>query len=226
MHVIHDLRLALLVISACLDSLHNRAEAEPLRRELGLIKQLLETSFAMIHELLVSQELRSPVVEVDVHSLIADIEDVVRTIVGSDVTVRTSLAAGWSRVAARRVDLERILLNLVLNAAAAMSAGDELTIETSSAVPEPGHEWSASERSLGTFRLTIRDTGRGMSRDELDAVNTASAHPLADGSGIGLACVSLIVARLGGTLHIGSRDGAGTVVGVCLPLALIGDQVH
>ena len=226
MHLIHDLRIALLVIASCVEALKNRTDTESLQRELRLIRQLLETSFAIIHELLVSRELRTPPVDVDVDGLLTDLDDVLRTMVGPDVTVRTSLASCWSRVAARRVDLERIVLNLVQNAAAAMTAGDVLSIETSSGGPDDCPDCGDAKAPAGMLRLTVGDTGRGMSEPELQAVNTTSPHPLADGTGIGLACVSLIVARLGGTLHIGSREGKGTVVGVVLPLTVSHDQVH
>ena len=47
------------------------------------------------------------------------------------------LAKGESRVYARQVDLDRILLNVVCNAAAAMPSGGVLVIETAHLPPGP-----------------------------------------------------------------------------------------
>jgi len=118
-------------------------------------------------------------------------------------------------------------LNLVFNAAAAMPAGGVLTIETASAPPEPHELWVDPAAPYGDLRLTFGDTGRGMSESEVQRVNNPLARPRPDGTGMGLASVSLIVTRLDGKLEISSREGAGTLVAVTLPLAPSpGEPIH
>ena len=113
MHLIHDLRIVLMVMATCLDALRNRTDAPPLQ-ELRMVGQLLATGRAIVDELLVSSELRSPMTHVDVNCLLDEVDDLVRVILGPRVRVHRALAATESRVLARRVDLERIVLNLVL----------------------------------------------------------------------------------------------------------------
>jgi two-component system, cell cycle sensor histidine kinase and response regulator CckA len=226
MHLIHDLRLVLLAIAACLESLHDRAEANPLSRELKLVGRLLETGLVMIDDLLVSSALRPPTTHVDVNCLLEHLEAIVSTIVGSDVTVQTTLGASESRVCAQRVDIERILLNLVFNAAAAMPSGGKLVIKTSVTEPDPNEVSTNPAAPFGDLHLTISDTGRGMSDRALASAINPLARPRPDGTGLGLACVTLIITRLGGTLGIESREDGGTVVSIALPLSPGRNQIH
>jgi len=228
MHLIHDLRIVLMVIAICLEQLRNRFGAAPLPPEVQHVGQLVETGRAILDELLVNSELRSSMTHIDVNRLIEEIEGILREIVGPHVAVRTALAARESRIYARRVDLERIVLNLVFNAATAMPAGGVLTIETVSAPPEPHDLWIDPAAPYGDLRLTIGDTGRGMSECEVQKASYPLARrPRPDGTGMGLASVALIVTRLDGKVEISSRQDAGTLVAVTLPLAPSpGEPIH
>ena len=219
MHLIHDLRIVLMVIGICLEHLRTRYGAGPLPEPAQRVEQLVEMGRSIIEELLVSTELRPSMTHIDVNRLIEEFDGILREIVGPHVALRTSLAARESRIYARRVDLERIVLNLVFNAAAAMPEGGVLTIETTSAPPEPHELWVDPAAPFGDLRLMIGDTGRGMSESEVQRVNNPLARPRPDGTGMGLASVSLVVARLDGKLEISSQPGAGTIVGITLPLA-------
>ena len=213
-------------MATCLEDLRNRPDAPPLQ-ELRLVERLLATGLAIIDDLLMSSELRSPMTQVDVNRLLDELDDLVRVIVGPRVTVRKALAAAESRVHARRVDLERIVLNLVLNAAASMPEGGVLTIETSASAPHPTEVWTDPAAPFGDFHLTIGDTGRGMSERELQCATNPLARARPDGTGLGLACVSLILMRLDGAIEIDSRQHAGTVIDMVLPLLPPGgNRVH
>jgi signal transduction histidine kinase len=177
-------------------------------------------------DLLVSSALRPPTTHVDVNCLLEHLEAIVSTIVGSDVTVQTTLGASESRVCAQRVDIERILLNLVFNAAAAMPSGGKLVIKTSVTEPDPNEVSTNPAAPFGDLHLTISDTGRGMSDRALASAINPLARPRPDGTGLGLACVTLIITRLGGTLGIESREDGGTVVSIALPLSPGRNQIH
>jgi two-component system NtrC family sensor kinase len=100
--------------------------------------------------------------------------------------------------------LRQILLNLVLNALAAMSGGGTLRIGLSS---RPG--W---------FELTVRDTGSGMDRRTLARATDPFFTTRPGGTGLGLTVVRDVVAALGGVLRLASRPGRGTRVRVRLPV--------
>lgn len=218
MHLIHDLRMALLVIGRSLETLRASLHSEPLQREVDGLERLLSASVAMADELLVDSDRKPPIGPLDVNEVIAGACDVIQAIVGPAVRVDTSLATGESRVYARQVDLDRILLNVVTNAAAAMPSGGVLVIETSRIAPAPDHAKRYPDAPFGELRLTVGDTGRGVTIRDVWQVRDSTQVPRPDGSGIGLSSVSLIVLRLGGRLEIAPGRGAGTVVAITLPL--------
>lgn len=226
MHLIHDLRLVLIAIAASLEAQRRAANGGPLPKEFDHGVRLLESALAITDELLVSSALRRPATQISVNDLIKELAPVVGTIAGNDITVQIRTEAAASCVTAHRVDLERILVNVVANAAAAMRTGGVLSIETATAETAADEKWNDPVAPFGNLRLTIRDNGRGMlSRELVNSINPM-ARPRPDGSGLGLASVALILTRLGGTLGIESRPDTGTTVTVLLPLAPANGQTH
>lgn len=218
MHLIHDLRIVLLVLSDYLETFRLRQHAESTTRDVDGLARLLESGLAMADDLLLSTDLKPPVAPIDVHDVIARNCDVIQAILGPCVRVETLLAKGESRVYARQVDLERILLNVVCNAAAAMPSGGVLMIETAHLPPEPDDASSYPDAPFGRLRLTVVDTGQGVSMSDVCQVRDSTQRARPDGRGIGLSSVSLILLRLGGSLQIVGREDAGTVVEITLPL--------
>ena len=220
MHLIHDLRIVLLVLSDSIRTLRQTPNDDSPARDFNLVDRLIESSLAMVDELLVATEVKAPVAPIDVHEVIGANCDAIQTILGPDVRVETMLLKGDSRVYARQVDLDRILWNLVANAAAAMPSGGVLAIETEHLLPNPDDAGRYPDAPFGRLRLTVADTGAGIPMREVAQVRDSTQLPRPDGRGIGLSSVSLIVMRLGGGLEIVGRQDTGTVVEITLPLAL------
>jgi signal transduction histidine kinase len=103
------------------------------------------------------------------------------------------------------VQLERVLLDIVANAADAMPDGGTITTTTA--------------RQDGFARLEISDTGAGMDA----ATRSRAFEPFfttkPGRTGLGLASVYGIVHQSGGSVAIESHPGGGTTVVVSLPLA-------
>jgi signal transduction histidine kinase/FixJ family two-component response regulator/HAMP domain-containing protein len=77
-------------------------------------------------------------------------------------------------------------------------------------------------------RITVRDTGRGMSADDLRRVfdrfyRGASDERKSPGTGLGLAIVKSLVDMHGGSVDVASEPGSGTTFTVWLPSAAFGD---
>lgn len=76
--------------------------------------------------------------------------------------------------------------------------------------------------SDGRLRFSVRDTGRGIARDEKERifgefVRLRSAQGV-DGFGLGLSIVDRLVKLLGGTISLESRLGEGSKFLVCVPV--------
>lgn len=211
MHLSHDLRVVLDSIGACLNAIQRRPAPPWLGPEIDHARHLLDTAHALVDESLVSPSLKPIAPHVDVNAVLRDFGPILSTIVGRRIDVRMTLGAGDTRVYGQRADVERILLNLARNAAAAMPSGGVLWLDTEVVDDAAGTALSSA------MRLTIRDTGSGMSEDALRAAIDPLAKPRLDGTGFGLACVATIVSRLGGRLRVERRDH-GTLVSILLSL--------
>jgi two-component system sensor histidine kinase HydH len=62
----------------------------------------------------------------------------------------------------------------------------------------------------GAVRLTVADTGRGMTREELDHAFDDFFTTKPGGTGLGLSVVRRLVADLSGTLRVQTEPGAGS----------------
>src|SRR5262249_46661919 len=125
-----------------------------------------------------------------------------------------------------RVDpgqLDQVVVNLVVNAADAMTSGGTLTLRTSTVklpdVDVERHPFAAP----GTYaRLVVRDTGVGMDDDTRTRAFEPffTTKPLGKGTGLGLSTVYGIVKQSGGYVRVESAPGAGTAVTVDLPAVI------
>lgn len=104
--------------------------------------------------------------------------------------------------------LRRILDNLIGN------AFDSLVNGTGS-VTLRVEAWSGREGPMA--RIAVRDTGSGMTREELDRAFTDYHTTKAGGTGLGLSVVRRLVADLNGSLSVRTAPGEGTTVTIELP---------
>ena len=104
------------------------------------------------------------------------------------------------------LQLERVLINLVLNARDAITGFGVITITVAEIAAGAGQ----------AVRVQVADTGSGMPPGAGDPL-AASFTTKPDGLGIGLAAVRHVLQQAGGTLSIDTSRGAGTTVTLTLP---------
>ena len=131
---------------------------------------------------------------------------------------------------AEHADIERIVVNLVLNASEAMTVmrpseqakGGTVWIELRAAEPAEALAAKRSEKAFeGYWILSVRDEGVGIPRELLSKVFDPFFTTKGSGSssGLGLYIVDAIARRTGGFAEIRSESGIGTEVRVFLPMA-------
>ncbi|MEX1295865.1 MAG: ATP-binding protein [Candidatus Limnocylindrales bacterium] len=107
-----------------------------------------------------------------------------------------------------KLRIERIVLNLALNARDAMADGGTLTIRTDRPSPE-------------FARIIVGDTGPGFSEEALEHLFELGFTTKGDrgGSGHGLAALAPFVKGAGGDIEVESVAGVGATINVSLPVA-------
>jgi PAS domain S-box-containing protein len=155
-------------------------------------------------------------VTLDLNSLLAGSEKLLRRVLGEDVELESHPQDGLWPVRCDPAQMEQVVLNLAVNARDAMPSGGRLSLSTENLSIEPGHP----DLPPGPWvRLRVRDTGTGMSR----AVKEHLFEPFfttkqsGRGTGLGLATVYGIVRQAGGQLRAESEAGVGSTFDVFLP---------
>jgi signal transduction histidine kinase len=123
------------------------------------------------------------------------------------VRVEAHLAEALPPVSADEGQLRQALLNLLRNAADAMTGGGELTVTT-----RRGDD--------GAVEVSVQDSGPGIADEHLPKIFEPFFSTKDGGTGLGLALTQQIVAEHGGRIVVESRPGAGTTFTLRLPAAL------
>jgi signal transduction histidine kinase len=125
------------------------------------------------------------------------------------IVVRTSFASGLPRLFVDARAIRQVVDNILSNAIGFTEAGGQVIAST-----------ALSDR--GEIVLRIRDTGIGMSADEIETALEPFRQPSAlrtEGRGLGLPLAKALVEANRGSLVITSRSGEGTLVEVLFPAA-------
>ena len=129
---------------------------------------------------------------------------------GPDVVVEVLPGDPVPPVRADAVVLRRILENLVANAVEALDGKPGRVSLRSDAVRDGGEP---------KVRISVTDTGRGMTREELNRAFDDFYTTKAAGTGLGLSVVRRLVTDLGGTLRVETAPGQGSTFAVEIPAA-------
>lgn len=127
-------------------------------------------------------------------------------LVARGVTTKVAMASGLPQVMGDRIQLQQVLLNLLLNAADAMSLQ---TLATR-------HIHLTTARSGDSVRLTVRDEGPGLA-DDVETIFQPFHSSKPDGLGLGLAISRSIVAAHRGRIWAESHPGQGAVFHLEIP---------
>ncbi len=218
--VAHDFNNLLTVILGNVESVLDALNpVDPIHQPLTEVQRAGESAAALTRQLLAfsRKQMIEPTV-VNLNTLIAAMERMLRRVIGEEVTLETLPGPGLSSVRADAGQLEQVIVNLSVNARDAMPAGGRVVIETSDV--EVGEEMCRDipEARPGRFvRLAISDTGGGMTDEERAKAFEPFFTTKPKGTGLGLAMVYGVVSQHNGFVGLKSEVGRGTTVEVFLP---------
>ncbi len=223
--IAHDFNNLLTVISGYAALLQERLEADDgsLRYADGIVRAS-ERAAALTQQLLAfgrRQVLQPKVVQMN--GVIADLDRMLRRLIGEDIELVTLLDPALSPVRVDPAQLEQVVMNLVLNARDAMPGGGRVTLLTRNVTITAADVGDRVGLSPGDYvQLSVSDTGQGMDADTLRHIFEPfySTKSPDKGSGLGLATVYGIVRQSGGHVGVTSAPGAGSQFTVHLPQCL------
>jgi PAS domain S-box-containing protein len=217
--VAHDFNNLLTVIKGYSELILEKLPADdPLARLATEIKKAGDRGTAIIGQLLAfSRKTIAQPVLLDLDTIVADAENMLRRLIGEDIELTSRLDPALWRVKMDRAQIDQLLLNLAINARDAMPEGGSLMVEARN-VTVP----SSPGRTGEFVRLSVTDTGCGID----EATKARLFEPFfttkgtGRGTGMGLAVVYGIVQQAGGHIEVESEPGKGSTFRIFLPRSL------
>ena len=141
----------------------------------------------------------------NIHKMLSDVIDILNNkYIEQKIEVLKNFQSNDTWLDIDPNQLRQSILNILLNALEAMPQGGQLWIET--------------DQSFNKFFIRIRDSGHGISRDDLSRVFDPFFSRKDQGTGLGLSVTKSIIENHKGRIHIKSEVGVGTQVILELPL--------
>ncbi len=220
--VAHDFSNMLQAILSHVEAVMSTLPADDDRhQELAKAATAAEHAGVLIRQLLAfGRRQRLATVVLDLNQLIGQVLALIDRAIGADIVVRFEPAASLQAIVADPSQLERVLLNLCVNARDAIGGAGTITIATANARPPENPEKGRLEPESWVM-MSVTDTGHGMDTGTLERVFEPffTTKEEGRGSGLGLASVYGIVAQHRGVIEVESQPGHGTVFRVYLPCA-------
>jgi signal transduction histidine kinase len=210
----HHLNNLFAVILGRVELLMGKVQETGVRRSLEIIQRTAQDGAEVVRRVQRFSRVQpvSDAVAVDLNQLVQEVVELTRPRWQDEAQLRGSrievaVEAGVIGAAAGEpAPLREVLMNLLLNAADAISQGGRITLKT----------WAKDDRVY----CSVTDTGAGMPEE----VRRRALEPFfttkgPKATGLGLSVAYGTVQRYGGTLTVESVEGQGTTVEVSLPTA-------
>lgn len=150
--------------------------------------------------------------------LLEGLHEMLAHTLGVGIAMRVVVDQDLPALLADKAQLETVLVNLAVNARDAMpNGGTLLLVAAAEAVLDKAHP--AGLASGGYLRLSVSDTGTGMTADTLARASEPffTTKPVGKGTGLGLAMARGFAQQSGGAFAIESTPGQGTIVTMWFP---------
>jgi PAS domain S-box-containing protein len=222
--IAHDFNNLLQGISGSLAMMERRLEEgrpDALGRFIAAAKSSAERAAALTHRLLAFSR-RQPLDPRPVRAnlLILSMQDLLKRAVGETIDLELNLADELWPTVCDANQLENALLNAAINSRDAMPDGGKLVIATANVQVDKGLASQGEGLAPGRFiRITVEDTGTGMSPEALQRAFEPffTTKPMGQGTGLGLSMIYGFARQSNGHVEITSQLGRGTTLAFYLP---------
>jgi len=159
---------------------------------------------------------------INLNSVLASMEDMLRHFMGGNVEVRLTAAPDLREVYADAEQLKQVVMNMAINSRDAMPHDGKFLLQTENVIIDKESVACYTGMRPGAYVvLSITDTGTGMSSEVKARVFEPffSTKGVGGGSGLGLATCYGILKQSNGHITVDSEPGRGTTFKCYLPQA-------
>ena len=150
--------------------------------------------------------------------------------ISQNISLNVDIEPGLPEVMASPEEMEEVFSHLLINAIHAMPQGGEINIgmRLVKAQEKSGQFRGRPECIRDLIEISLKDTGIGISREDLGKIFIPFFTTKTDweGTGLGLSVVDRVISDHDGEINVQSEQGKGTVFTLRLPALESGSQVE
>ncbi len=201
--------------------LQSHKPGDPAHRDLLNIKSSASRAAGLVSKLLAfsrQQTLQNEVLQLG--EVVSEITPLMKKTIGEKIELKVLTERELWLVKTDKSQIDRVIVNLIVNAKDAMPDGGDLTIRTRNVTERECQKMDQFGLMLGEYVvLEVSDTGTGMSPEVMNKIFEPffTTKGVGKGTGLGLATVYGIVKQSGGFIFPESEVGKGTTFRVFLP---------
>jgi len=194
-------------------------DQDPMHHRIESIKRAGEQAASLTQQILAfSRRQTSQPQVLDLNAVIGDLETMFQRLLGEKTELTLSLEPGLSYVKVDPAQIERVIMNLVVNAYEAMPGGGKIIVSTENVVVDGDLYPPRPEQEAGRYVcLSVIDTGVGMDAETRQRIFEPFFSTKEEGTGLGLSVVYGVVRQHGGWIDVDSEPGRGCTLRIYLP---------
>ena len=209
--ITHDMRNLLTAVRGHAElALRGISSEDPAREDIAHVVVVTATIFDLIDQL-DGNDTSGTLIATSLDSSVSSMRRLLDALLPRSLELVVHTDSEGAFVGIAKLRIERIVLNLALNARDAMVDGGTLSIRT-------------DRPSKDIARIIVSDTGPGFSEEALEHLFEIGFTTKSErgGSGHGLAALAPFVKGAGGDIKVDSVAGVGATISVSLPTADLG----
>jgi signal transduction histidine kinase len=195
------------------------ASGNPPGEQLASIKNAASRASEIVNQLMIYAGNENATLEpCNISSLVEQMVELLKVSIPKQVHLETQLDHDVSPVWGNATRIRQMIMNLVINASEAIGKKSGVIRVQTSLVGRNGAMPARSVPGAECLRLTVSDTGCGMSEEVKSRIFDPFFTTKPTGHGLGLAVIDGIVRAHNGAINVMSEPGHGTTFEVLLPI--------